>query len=97
MGFCSLAVLWTVEAVFEIGTVGRAIGGAKEAGAAGKVVWADTWGEGWTAGLLAVWVVSEVGTEVGGIWTGGNWTLLEPEDLVGVDASTELELSLVLS
>ena len=38
MGFCSLAVLWTVEAVFEIGTVGRAIGGAKEAGAAGKVV-----------------------------------------------------------
>jgi hypothetical protein len=38
MGFCSLAVLWTVEAVFEIGAVGRAIGGAKEAGAAGKVV-----------------------------------------------------------
>ena len=97
MGFCSLPVLWTVEAVFEIGAVGRAVGGAKGAGVDGKVVWADTWGEGCTAGLLAVWVVSEVGTEVGGIWTGGNWTLLELEDLVGVDASTALELSLVLS
>ena len=93
MGFCSLAVLWTVEAVFEIGAVGRAVGGAEGAGVDGKVVWADAWGEGCTAGLLAVWVVSEVG----GILTGGNWTLLELEDLVGVDASTALELSLVLS
>jgi hypothetical protein len=38
MGFCSLAVLWTVEAVFEIGAVGRAVGGAKGAGVDGKVV-----------------------------------------------------------
>lgn len=74
MGFWSLSELWAVGAGFDVGVVDWTVGGVMEAGVDGEdgvdgvdgeIVLGNTWGVGYTTGLVDFWLVCD-GIEVAG-------------------------------